>query len=180
MKQIQILMIAACSLGFSTLAAESEPVDLGPHGGPGGGEFRTACNAGDAVVGFDVEATHVITRIAPVCGDRMNGGTYGTAWVGSEVAGATLYKPRCKPGSILTIMHVFWDNTPLVSKLGFTCFNRANGQSNDSLPNFGGTSVANRRMACTNGPVGVGIFGRAGTAIDALGLTCDNVEPPNQ
>jgi hypothetical protein len=72
------------------------------------------------------------------------------------------------------ILHVFWDNTPLISNVGFTCFNPANGEFNDSLPNFGGqsTSVQNQRLICRGGHFGTAIFGRAGTAIDALGLTC--------
>ena len=115
---------------------------------------------------------------SPSLRGQKKGGTYGRPWAGSEVEGATLHKPRCKPGSILTILHVFWDQTPLISKLGFTCYDAASRTNNDILPSFGGTSVKDIRLICDKGPVGIGIFGRAGTAIDALGLTCGDVLPP--
>jgi hypothetical protein len=170
------LVAAAVALTLASFATDSQAADLGPVGGSGGGEFRITCEPGDSIVGFDVMATHVITRIAPVCGDRKNGGTYGRPWVGTDVDGATLHKPRCRPGSILTILHVFWDRTPLINKLGFTCWNPRTGTHNNSLPNYGGnTAVNNRRLICRNGPVGTGIIGRAGTAIDALGLICSRV-----
>lgn len=164
---------AAGALTLALFATEGQARDLGPKGGAGGGEFRIACEPGDSVVGFDVMATHVITRIAPVCGNRKEGGTYGRPWVGSDVAGATLYKPRCEPGSVLTILHVFWDMTPLVNKFGFTCWNPETGKTNDVPPSFGGNTQINQKpLICKNREVGTGIIGRAGTAIDALGVTC--------
>jgi hypothetical protein len=164
---------AAAALTLVLFATEGQARDLGPVGGAGGGEFRIACEPGDSVVGFDVMATHVIARIAPVCGNRKEGGTYGRPWIGSDVAGATLYKPRCEPGSILTILHVFWDRTPLINNLGFTCWNPKTGTTNDVLPTFGGdTQVNQKRLRCKNREAGTGIVGRAGTAIDALGVTC--------
>lgn len=164
---------AAGALTLALFATEGQTKDLGPEGGSGGGEFRIACESGDSIVGFDVMATHVITRIAPVCGNRKEGGTYGRPWIGGEVAGATLYKPRCAPGSILTILHVFWDKTPLINKFGFTCWNPKSGKTNDVLPSFGGnTQINQKRLICKNREVGTGIIGRAGTAIDALGVTC--------
>lgn len=147
--------------------------DIGPAGGGGGGPFRTSCDGGQ-LVGFDVVATHVLIKLAPVCGDRKASptDTYGRSWVGGNAAG-TLRKVRCEPDSVLTILHVFWDKTPLVNRLGFTCWNTRNNKMTNSLPNYGGQAVADKRLVCPKGEVATGIFGRAGGAIDQLGLICE-------
>ena len=167
-------MVAASALALSLSAMESQARDVGPAGGGGGEEFRTTCEAGGQVVGFDVVATHVLIRIAPVCGDRKKSptDTYGRPWSGGDAAG-TLYKRRCELDAVITILHVFWDKTPLVNRLGFTCWHTRNNAMTNSSANYGGQAVGNKRLICPQGEVATGIYGRAGGAIDQLGLICE-------
>jgi hypothetical protein len=149
--------------------------DAGAVGGTGGGEFRISCEPGDTLVGIDAMATHVIDFIAPVCGNRQKDSlaTYGRPSAGA-LAG-TLYKPRCPPDAVLTILHVFADKTPLVARVGFTCWNIKTQEMTNSFADFGGdTAVTDQRLICPPGQVGTGIYGRAGTAIDRLGLICSD------
>jgi hypothetical protein len=149
--------------------------DAGAVGGTGGGEFRISCEPGDTLVGIDAMATHVIDFIAPVCGNRQKDSlaTYGRPSAGA-LAG-TLYKPRCPPDAVLTILHVFADKTPLVARVGFTCWNIKTQEMTNSYAEFGGdTAVFDKRLVCPPGQVGTGIYGRAGTAIDRLGLICSD------
>lgn len=161
----------------------AQAADAGALGGGGGGEFRIRCEPGDQLVGIDTMATHVIDFIAPVCGNRRTDplATYGRPSVGGQVG--TLRKPRCPPSGVVTILHVFIDRTPLVSRVGFTCWNIVNNAMSDSFADYGGESVNDRRLICPPGEIGVGIYGRAGTAIDQLGLICEPwqvaaVQPP--
>jgi hypothetical protein len=169
-------VVAAFALALSLPAMESQARDVGPAGGGGGGEFRINCDPGSQVVGFDVVASHVLIRIAPVCGDRRKDplATYGRPWAGGSLfnASTTLYKPRCELDAVVTILHVFWDKTPLVNRLGFTCWHTRNNAMSNSLPNYGGEAVGNKRLICPKGEIATGIYGRAGGAIDQLGLIC--------
>ena len=166
-------MVAASALALSLPAMESQARDVGPAGGGGGGEFRIACDPGGQLVGFDVVASHVLIRIAPVCGDRKKDplATYGRPWAGGNAAGR-LYQRRCELDAVITILHVFWDKSPLVNRLGFTCWHTRNNAMTNSFPNYGGEAVGNKRLTCPRGEIATGIYGRAGGAIDQLGLIC--------
>jgi uncharacterized protein YkwD len=166
---------AVVTIAASVIASQAGATDLGPlpEKSKGGGPFRIMCNPGDHVVGIDTRATHVIDFIAPVCGNRIKNATatYGRPSAGGKAG--TLRTPRCPQGAIMTVLHVHWDNTPLVNRVGFACWNIHTNQMTNSLPDYGGKATGNQNLACPKGEVAVGIFGRAGTAIDALGLVCE-------
>ena len=167
------LMVAASALALCLPATDSKATDVGPAGGGGGGEFRIACEPGDQLVGFDVIASHVLVALAPVCGNRKLSptDTYGRPWAGGE-ATAGSYKPRCELDAVITILHVFWDKTPLVNRVGFTCWHTRNNRMTNSPASYGGEAVGNKRLICPQGEIATGIYGRAGGAIDQLGLIC--------
>jgi hypothetical protein len=139
-------MVAASALALFLPAMESQARDVGPAGGGGGGEFRITCDPGGQLVGFDVVASHVLIRIAPVCGDRKKSptDTYGRTWSGGDAAGR-LYQRRCELDAVITILHVFWDKTPLVNRLGFTCWHTRNNKMTNSLP------ITAARLSATKG-----------------------------
>jgi hypothetical protein len=159
-------------LALWALPMHTQAGDAGALGGGGGGEFRISCEPGHSLVGIDTMATHVIDRIAPVCGDRKASATdtYGRPWVGGEAG--TLRKPRCPPDAVVTVLHVFVDSGLLVNRVGFTCWNPKTNAMTDSFPEYGGEPVNDQRLVCPQGEVGIGIYGRAGSAIDRLGLIC--------
>ena len=67
------------------------------------------------------------------------------------------------------------------NRLGFTCWHPATNAMTNNLPDYGGQAVNNQRLICPVGEIGAGIYGRAGTAIDQLGLICEKtniVGPP--
>jgi hypothetical protein len=147
----------------------------GPIGGAGGGEYNTVCEPGDHVVGFDIRLKRtVMTSIAPVCGKK--GGTYGRPWAGGPAG--KIYVARCPGLGMVTALNVSIDKTPLVSGLGFTCWNPYTSTvSEEGWAPFD-TSVSTRMVRCGSGEISNGIFGRAGSAIDALGISCTPWEGP--
>jgi hypothetical protein len=169
----RVVMVAS-ALGLTLLAIDSQARDVGAGGGGGGGEFRIVCEPGGQLVGFDVISTHVLIAIAPVCGDRKASptDTYGRAWVGGEATGEAR-KPRCPLDAVITILHVFWDKTPLVNRVGFTCWQTRNNSLSNVTASYGGQAVGNKRLICPQGEIAAGIYGRAGGAIDQLGLICE-------
>jgi hypothetical protein len=168
--------LAASACALVLMAMPVQAVDVGALGGQGGGEFRTACRPGDALVGIDaLEKNGVITRVAPICGDRRvsSTDTYGSPWAGTD--DGARHQVACPPDAVLTILHVFADTTPLVSRIGFTCWNMKTNEMTNRLPDFGGVDTGNQRFFCPDGHIGSGIYGRAGTAIDQLGLSCEPI-----
>ncbi len=171
----RILTVSAIALALSVFAMESQAGDAGAYGGAGGSPFRITCKPGHVVVGLNTITEHVITAISPICGDRRNDqyATYRAETVGTGSGAGTLREPRCPPGAMMTSLHVFIDSTPLVSRVGFSCYNVGTQELTNSLPNYGGKSSADLRLICSGGEVATGIYGRAGTAIDQLGLLCE-------
>jgi hypothetical protein len=176
-----LVIAALCGLALSSTGGKAN--DIGAFGGPGGGVFRTMCDPGGEIVGFDtMEKNGVIVRIAPVCAKRQLSATdtYGRPWIGTDTG--TTHNPRCEPSAVVTILQVFVGKIPLVSRVGFTCWNVKNNNMTNSYPNYGGDETTNQRLICPTGQVAVGIYGHAGTAIDQLGLVCDNwqtvISPP--
>jgi hypothetical protein len=170
-------MVAAIALTLSLLGMESHADDVGAAGGAGGGVFRTTCEQGGQVVGFDVGYTNVLIAIAPICGDRRKSptDTYGRPVVGGQLqSGESGRNLMCDTDAVVTILHVFWDKTPLVTRIGLTCWNTRNNALTNVLPDPGGQPVGNKRLICPQGEIATGIYGQAGTAIDQLGLICDN------
>ena len=65
----KFLLVVAALFGLVLSSAGAQADAQGPFGGPGGGTFRTVCDPGAQVTGFDtMEKNGVIVRIAPVCG----------------------------------------------------------------------------------------------------------------
>jgi hypothetical protein len=67
---------------------------------------------------------------------------------------------------------------PIELDLRSTRLQRQCYRATNSLPTYGGAEVSNLRMICPSGQIAVGIFGHAGSAIDQLGLICDNWVSP--
>jgi hypothetical protein len=170
--------IAVLLFGLVALAPSSQAESqAGPFGGGGGGDFRIVCEPGEFVVGIDAQISHVVDRIAPVCGSR-GGGTYGRPQAGTGEG--KFQKMRCPGTGLLTILHVFVDAGPLVTNVGMSCWNPFNGDTANKVLRTGGVPVNDERFNCQNGEVAIGIFGRAGTAVDSLGLICDKWQIPGQ
>ncbi len=178
LKFIQTSLAAAVlATAASTAPGIAAPHDVGIHGGAGGGEFRTECRPFDFIAGIDAEVKDgVVISVAPICGDTSPGGpggTYGSPWAGvPDVEGAERHQVACEPGGVLTGLDVSMNATPLVSRLGFTCWMPDSQVLNDHIKDFGGEEASSKQITCPGGEYGTGIFGRAGTAIDALGLIC--------
>lgn len=171
-------LLALLVLPVVLCSAQAQAGDVGALGNErGGGPFRIACEPGDPVVGFDIWFTHVVQKIAPICGNtKTRAGTYGRPTAGQASGNPTAHM-ECPPGGVLTILHVFTDKTPLVSGVGFTCWTAATAKNTDHPPPSTGLAVKNQRFLCPRGEMGIGIYGRAGTAIDQLGLTCGPIAP---
>jgi hypothetical protein len=173
MRKMLIVALACAVFGIG-LAGESQATKLQAIGGGGGGEFQTSCEPGDQLVGVDVVSTNVIVSIAPVCGNRRKSAldTYGRPWVGGQ--DGPWRKLRCPPRSVLTVLHVFIDKTPLVSKVEFACWNiDTNKMDNVVVQNSRAQVTRDVNLTCPIGEIGTAIYGRAGTAIDQLGLVCE-------
>jgi len=128
-----------------------------------------------------MEQNGVLVGIAPVCGHRQTSptATYGRSPAGTSTGPWT--KPRCEPNAVVTILDVFVGNLPFVSTVGFTCWNPITTKVTNSFADAGSPKVSHKPLVCPTGQIAVGIFGRAGTAIDQVGLICDKwvAAPPS-
>jgi hypothetical protein len=172
------LLLAACAIVLCAVATESRAKDTAAFGRQGGGRFRAECGGpGDPLYGIDVQvANGVIVAIAPVCHDHNNPeitSTYGSPWAGQPKANqGPDFNLRCAPGSVVGILDVYVDGAFIVNNVGLSCFNPTTAQFNNVYPVTGAQTFSNKNVGCPGGMIGSGIYGRAGTAIDLLGLVC--------
>ena len=158
----------------STATLAPGQTQQGPFGGPGGGPFQITCNPGDEVVGFDtMQQNGVLVGIAPVCGRRQTSPTDTNGRPSAGTSTGPWNKLRCEPNAVVTILDVFVGNLPFVSTIGFTCWNPTASKVTNSYPDAGSPKVSDQHLVCPSGQIAVGIFGRAGTAIDQVGVICD-------
>lgn len=164
--------------------------DLRPLGGAGGNYFRAECPKGFYLVGLAGRAGEWVDRIAPVCAPWLRGSqTFGAPSIGPSFGasgGGQEQQAICRGVSHNQIIAVqSWHIDALPSGNRFVQYIQAYCLSlappaDQVLWNFGSESAAAKERvtsgpygtACPAGEAPVGIHGRAGLFVDAVGLIC--------
>ena len=178
---------AALLLGpAETLALQQPDVLLAPYGGEGGNTFHARCAAGEHLMGVNLRAGHDVDAVQPICGSAASPTgpmTPGAAppWFGgaggdpkqvicparTPVVHAMSVAAEGRPSAILNGVAVFCGIAGLQRHLSEVPSATFEGPSQNL---FIPAPFINKR--CPEGLVAVGVHGRAGARVDALGLIC--------
>jgi hypothetical protein len=176
-------------LAFSAQAQTDAKLE--PIGGPGGGQFVARCPQGQLLNGLELRSGDDVDAIKIICV-----AAYGLVDVGPPVTGGERFggdgggnveQLRCpKENPIVTGMYVraWGENTLIVTSIGLYCGAAATTQIqrelNDVLHSgrsgvYAGSNEPKRAKGtqrCPTSLVAVGINGRSGIWLDAVGLIC--------
>jgi hypothetical protein len=176
---------------FCVLSAQAQTdATLPPVGGGGGGQFVARCPQGQFLTGFELRTGDDVDAIRVICVTA-----FGPADVGPPILGGISFggtgggNPQplvCPPNApIVTGMYVWaWGETTVtVSHIGLFCGQAATTQTTSEFPtvSFSGavtkfTSKPVQKVSdtqrCPTSLVAVGINGRYGIWLDAVGLIC--------
>ncbi len=184
------------------LLVRGTDVILPPIGGGGGGEFFARCPQGQLLTGVELRAGDDIDAIRPICVAAYGPQSvaYRTPYP-STLPGAnrqlacTDYRPYKYPVAPVVIgMYIRSEgSTETVNNIHLVCGLAASDQSNPGQTLYPGYNVSNPPIVrfdapagdhpgrdgeqyCPNDLVAVGIQGRAGARLDAVGLLCGTPE----
>lgn len=168
-------------------------------GGPGGRDFASRCAAGAYLTGLDVTSDDRIMSVRIICGQARGDVLVGVARYGPEIGrvGGSRESDACPaPVAAISRLSVAWDGFDLLAiwSLAATCVPvgapalitqsppviRLSGNPLDDR----GISEEPRRgssvVECPEGFLAVGVHGRGGIFIDAIGLICAQspITPP--
>jgi hypothetical protein len=183
-------------VGASTAA--SAQVYLPPLGGPGGGQFKSPCAAGQSLAGVELRVADDVDAIRPVCvstygPDKTGNETVASSWNGGSggVRVERLICPPARPVVLAVSIGAEGQKTFIVNNVHLFCglavatdqqledYPSAifDGPGYKPSPNYvtGDPGSSNRQYTsqrCPAGQVAVGIHGRSGIWLDAMGLIC--------
>lgn len=169
-----------------------------PLGGDGGGKFEAHCPPGQLLAGFDLRAADDVDAIRPLCvipngpRDTSEPAAEGTWYGGSGGGPARVACNRYNP--VVNGMFVAWEGeeTIIVNNIHLYCGDTANTQpQNDTAaamfdaPTIDGGAPPFQtfhqgfeyKQHCPPGQPAVGVHGRSGKWVDAIGLICGPAPP---
>ncbi|WP_156419486.1 RICIN domain-containing protein [Aureimonas sp. AU12] len=155
------------------------------RGGPGGGAFVRDCPTGQVIVGLGGQSNDLVSRITLQCGvlagtDRVSTAGARLADIGSVGGGTTFPVASCANAGLATGLVGEFD-AAFVRKLQLACRDASGTAGTTPATTFstsvttpivattGGTPAS---LSCASGEALVGLFGRAGWYVDAIGPRC--------
>jgi uncharacterized protein YkwD len=155
-----------------------------PVGSPGGGVFRNECPLGQFVIGARYRAGYWLDQISITCAPVDAAGMTGPQWHGATFGGngGGPNEKSCPPGSIIQRGMVGLHPDGYVHFIDVVCRSTTSNafgagfRIGPEAPFFG-----NFYNFCPDGEAVIGIQGRAGLFVDAIGLICGafaQVTPP--
>jgi hypothetical protein len=200
-----LLLLLAVAAGLRTAARADDY--LPPLGGGGGTQFKALCGDGQNLAGFDLRTGADIDAVRPVCvygSGLTNQGPGGaryvfrTDWFGTP--GARTDQLLCPPSTpIVLAMHIVSEgiHTITVNNIALYCgqadtrqkvsaypqaiFDAPNYVPNKGFLGLGNPDVASYgggAEACPAGEIAIGLHGRSGVWVDAMGLICGEPRLP--
>lgn len=161
---------------------------LPPQGGNNGGQYQAQCGPTENLMGFELRVGTVIDAIRPVCVV-----TYGATAIGNQVVpptwnggtGGHVVRLLCPTSTPIVIaftgsVTATDENTTVLSRIHLYCGQAIAAQKPAEFPSAvfdtPGSEVAGNfglaQQVCPSGQVAVGVHGRAGNFLDAVGLIC--------
>ncbi len=193
MRSRRILLACLFAMGAG-LSSTAMATDLPIRGGKGGTDFRAECAPGSYLIGLEGRNGAWVDQLAPVCapwrwdlrafGPMVTGSLKGTSTGGvfnkltcapdQAITGWYLFPaigPNRKEPTYISVIHARCDRVepPLLSrrKMKYLSFGCAG-----SLDCLRGLPRETWEEWCPPGELAVGIYGRAGLFVDAIGLIC--------
>jgi hypothetical protein len=194
-------LAAAIALGVGISIAPAMATELPVKGGPGGSAFDQRCHKGEYLVGFHVRRGAWLDRIQILCAPHLQpryqvgGRTFRGAPAGGPGGQEIVVTCRSSDTAVgrLDFTHT-WSATKdvgYVTGLQFTCLDLAPPHAAATpavdvvkLAPTGGGLFGNDpkrneyRQPCPAGELAVGVRGRAGNFVDAMGLICGPAPKP--
>ncbi len=192
------LVAAVLAAALSGPAWADDYLDL--LGGGGGGPFEAHCPAHQLLAGFELRTGDDVDGIRPLCvtasGPRdVSAPVAENNWYGGPGAGTTsIVCTKYKP--IVTGMFVDAEgqDTVIVNNIHLFCGEATNSQVASDLPSalfdaprYSSSSVWSHfdtphsgTQRCPSGQVAVGVHGRSGIWLDAIGLICGAAPAPGR
>lgn len=180
------IFLGSAILIVSVFAASAQVINAPVVGGPGGGAFDDPCRPdGSVLVGYNVTSGKAMNQFAAVCQTQNNGvlrgAVYGLrTWGKADNNGADhiVVAPRCPLGMAIRAMQIWVNKFKEIDSVEATCFellpNTAGTASLQRTRTNGGQASSNAESGCPPGTIAVGITGRSGALVDALGLKCSS------
>jgi len=187
-----LAVVIAIAFAVAPVAAKSETF-LNPLGGPGGSPFSRQCPPGEALHGFELRAADDVDAIRPICfrtggpGESISPGMYAGEWHGGP--GGRIGRVNCPANqgiSAVAGMSVASEGrTEVVNEIHLFCasvstdtFQPSTPASIFKGPRYQGNVSPDRltynqqSQQCPDGEIAVGVHGRTGVWVDAIGLIC--------
>jgi hypothetical protein len=187
------LILIALFAGFATAArAEDHPA----YGGPGDSGFRDVCPEHNVIVGFKRRMGTLTDQITTICAALRSDDTTGEPTTPFTPHGGNGGAPRtvaCNSGSGVKEIAIYftgdkrriatlaYDCRPQVGVIGRQlCMADASGAYCGRQRELTGVNLSGDDpivQSCDRGEWAVGIHGRSGKHLNAIGLICAKVEP---
>ena len=199
------LICVPAGMLFCVLSTQAQTdVTLPPIGGDGGIHFNARCSQGKLLTGFQLRAGDDIDAIQPMCVTAYGPAETGRADPPSSSSyggdGGSLVNLFCpKEAPIVIGLHILSEGTEIVTvnSIGLFCGLASSTQTRtewlNAVFNAPQTTISqtagidggviyhgDRKQFCAAGLVAVGINGRAGKLLDAVGLICSEPTLPPQ
>ncbi len=198
---MRVSLIANSRVGlFSALLVVAPVVGRGDTtlpllGGPGGGVFEARCPQGEVLRGFDLKTGDDVDAVRPLCASAVAVGSVGPlhdlgAWNGGN-GGPNFQRLTC-PSAAPVVVGLYirseGERTIVVNNVHLFCGVLTRSPQprppiagayfdgpDAAKPGFGAPYLADLRQneVCEPDQVAVGVVGRSGVWLDALGLVCD-------
>ena len=188
----RLISLSAAMLFLVVSAQAQTDAKLESIGGPGGGQFVARCPQGQFLTGVDLRYGDDVDAIKIICVAAYGPADVGPPVTGGEVFGGSgggqVEKIVCpKENPVVTGMYVnaWGEDTLVVGSIGLYCGVAATTQVLRDMDilhsgnHTGGASITSREPKRANGTqrcptslVAVGINGRSGIWLDAVGLIC--------
>lgn len=175
-----------CFSSAALAAGEEGPTVL--VGGPGGSSFQDRCEDGYFLVGFAASAGKDLNQIRGLCQQfdaqgRALSRPYDMSTWGKPATGAFNFIPssdNCPGSTAVEQISVETSNANLVHRFRLTCRNplKHDYVSTKWALTMGGAAKTSQTIGCGGGAIAIGLIGRQGDAIDALGLLCKVIAAP--
>jgi hypothetical protein len=170
--------LATCALIclMATIPYAFAGTEFPPDGGPGGGMFREDCPPGQYLVGARYRAGSWLDQISIICAPVDATGMTGQRWYGSMFGGngGGPHEQSCNPGYIITgggiLVH---SGSQVVHMMDLNC-RSTTSTLRYALTNVGAPSsfFPEIYQHCPPGEAVIGIQGRSGAFVDAIGMIC--------
>lgn len=174
------LLVALCLLAAPLLAPSAfAEREAGSFGGQGGSPFHGTCSP-KALAGVFLRAGKALDAVMIDCGTLNKNGTvtdvigdahFHAGGSGGDPFGST--GQFCPKNALVTGMRVWKDHNNIVNSFILRCTSMTDGTNTWTTMQAGGEAINDPvKILCKKDEIGTGIYGRAGSLIDNIGLLC--------